>query len=84
MGQDTAARTQALFGAALKVPPGERSTFLESECDDPALRAEVESLLKYHETDDKFLSTPALVRHLGRPGEGPAPRRRVAKTRPWP
>ncbi|HUR32333.1 MAG TPA: protein kinase [Vicinamibacterales bacterium] len=37
------------FDAALALPPAERSSFLEHECAEPGLRAQVESLLRAHD-----------------------------------
>ncbi len=54
-------RVKAIFGDALDLPPGERRSFLEEACKgEPALRAEVESLL-VEATQDQggFLSQPA-------------------------
>ena len=52
-------RIQALFHQATELPPAERADFLDAECDDPALRAEVESLLQAHEEAGDFLQGAA-------------------------
>jgi serine/threonine-protein kinase len=49
-------RIESLFDAALDVPPAERAQFLEARCDDPAVRAEVESLLAAREEAPEFFS----------------------------
>jgi serine/threonine protein kinase len=49
----------ALFEAALALPPDKRETFIASRCgSDAALRAEVLSLLSAHESAGEFLSEP--------------------------
>ncbi|HYR91899.1 MAG TPA: protein kinase [Terriglobia bacterium] len=51
----------ALFGAAKRLPPGERSGFLAQACGaDEALHREVESLLGYDDQTDNFIDLPAL------------------------
>src|SRR3989441_11598793 len=52
-----------LFAAALELTnPVERAALLDSECaGNPALRAEVESLLAAHEQASKFLESPPAV-----------------------
>jgi hypothetical protein len=46
MGERSGDRVQELFNQAVAVPPPQRAAFLEAACaDDPAIRAEVESLL---------------------------------------
>ncbi|HEX7117700.1 MAG TPA: serine/threonine-protein kinase [Longimicrobiales bacterium] len=49
------ARIEALFGAAAGLPPDERRALLDREAADPAVRAEVESLLAARERDPDFL-----------------------------
>ncbi len=54
-------RVNALFHAALERAPAERDAFLDEACaGDPALRAEVSSLLASHRPDE-FLEVPAAV-----------------------
>jgi eukaryotic-like serine/threonine-protein kinase len=49
MEQKKWSRSKDLFNAALELEPGGRAAFLEQACaDDPELRAEVESLLRFH------------------------------------
>lgn len=52
-------RIQDLFHQALSRPTSEREAFLEEACDDPDLRAEVESMLRAHENADDFLQGAA-------------------------
>ena len=48
MTEDLHQRAKKLFLEACELPPEEREALLDRECaDDPALRAEVESLLKH-------------------------------------
>src|SRR5215510_10773613 len=54
--RDFAERVAQIFTAAAERAPAERATVLEHACEgDPALRAEVESLLKAHEQSHGFL-----------------------------
>ena len=53
-------RAAALFADALDQP--DAGTFLDAACDDPALRAEVESLLAAHATAGDALTPPTLGR----------------------
>ena len=50
-------RIHALYEKARSLPPEERRDFLREECDDPAVRDEVQSLLAAREEADSFLST---------------------------
>ncbi len=43
------AQVEALFQRLIELPPDQRGAFLEANCDDPKLRAEVEKLLSYDE-----------------------------------
>ena len=53
-------RVRALFGAALGLQPGERSSFLDEGCgDDKALRREVDSLLAAGSEAGSFLAAGA-------------------------
>jgi len=53
-------RIKSLFGGALDIDPATRASWLKEQCRDrPTLAREVESLLKHHDSDDKFLETPA-------------------------
>jgi eukaryotic-like serine/threonine-protein kinase len=53
-------RVDAIFDAALDVPPGERTAFLDRECGgDEALRAEVLELLHAYHRSDSVLESPA-------------------------
>ena len=59
-----AARVLDLVGEALDLPPDERAAFLQSRCrDNPILRQEIESLLRYQPPDTRFLEQPAFVIH---------------------
>src|SRR5262245_14515930 len=71
MSEEPGDRAQALFDQVVDLPPGERSAFLDAACrGEPALRAEVESLLAYDAAveaaskDSGFLESP-LVRAGG-------------------
>jgi len=46
---------RSLFQSAADLPPRERVAFLDRECSEPAVRAEVESLLEAHENAGTFL-----------------------------
>ncbi|MFV2070403.1 MAG: protein kinase, partial [Pirellulales bacterium] len=49
-----------IFKTAVKLPPEERQAYLDKACgDNPALRQEVESLLRASDVDDSFLEKPA-------------------------
>src|SRR5262249_56209000 len=67
----------AVFDAAAALPPGERAAFLDGACaGDPALRAEVESLLRHDaesptEAGDGGLFQSPLVRGPRAPGRAP-------------
>jgi hypothetical protein len=50
---------KALFEAALEKDSAHRSSFLNEQCRDASVRAEVERLLAEHDQDPSFLSTPA-------------------------
>src|SRR5947209_1576261 len=53
----------AIFNAAVKLPPAERTSYLDQACGDNAdLRRDVESLIVAHEGDRDFLRQPALDR----------------------
>jgi serine/threonine-protein kinase len=71
---DTAERLVELVEAALARPAGERPAFLDEACrtDDAALRAEAESLLRYHERAASFIEQPAFpsAAELPAGGEG--------------
>jgi len=50
-----------IFQAAIELPAGERAAYLASACaGDPALLAEVESLIAAHQQTGSFLDTPAV------------------------
>jgi len=48
----------ALFEAALKQPPDQRTDWLDEHCDDPSLRAEAKHLLAAHERSSGILDAP--------------------------
>jgi len=50
-------RIREILDRALDRPPGERADWLDSVCEDPKIRAEVESLLAAYEEDDPFFDT---------------------------
>ncbi len=67
-------RVKDLFAAALEKEAAERDAFLDEACAaDPALRAEVDSLLAAHETTDDFIERPAAHRALDLDPEAPPP-----------
>jgi serine/threonine protein kinase/tetratricopeptide (TPR) repeat protein len=52
-------RLEELFDAAIELPPAERAAFLDRECPDPDLRAELEKLLQAEAASGDFLqATP--------------------------
>jgi Tol biopolymer transport system component len=54
-------RIESLFHAASQLTPAERTAFLDDSCGgDTALRSEVESLLTWHTSADRFIERPAL------------------------
>ena len=55
-------RVKALFEAAQELAPQDVASFLEQQTPDPAIRSEVERLLKEFREADKFLSDPVLGR----------------------
>jgi hypothetical protein len=80
-------RIREILDRALDRPPGERADWLDAVCEDPQIRAEVESLLAAYEEDDPFFETggaregarpeapdrPAAGARIGpRPGPGSA------------
>ena len=57
---DEWARVRDLFEAALKQRPSQRAAFLDEACaDNPAVRAEVTSLLDAHDSAADFIEAPA-------------------------
>jgi serine/threonine protein kinase/Tol biopolymer transport system component len=53
-------RTKQLFHAALELPPGERSAFLEQACvGDAPMRGHLKSLIEAHEQTGSFIDSPA-------------------------
>src|SRR2546423_13018383 len=46
---------RSLFQTVAELPPEKRTTFLDRECDDAAVRAEVVSLLEAHDNAGTFL-----------------------------
>jgi eukaryotic-like serine/threonine-protein kinase len=56
-------KVKELFSAALERDQSERSSFLESACKDPDIRAEVESLLSSHLESDAFLESSAAAEY---------------------
>ena len=63
MNADQWQRVRALFELALERNPGDTAAFLAREApDDPALRAEVESLLEHHTRAGAFLEEPVASR----------------------
>jgi serine/threonine protein kinase len=54
-------RINELFHVALTQPPAARAAFLDAECDDPVIRAEVISLLAAHEHASGYLDSGELM-----------------------
>jgi hypothetical protein len=58
-------RIEELFHAALHREPGERAAFLSAECaGDEVARREVESLLDFHDNDERSLDASDLAADL--------------------
>jgi tetratricopeptide (TPR) repeat protein len=58
---EDAQRIAELVKSALELPPEDRASFLDRECSgDPAMRAEIESLLQQQEGASRFIEMPAL------------------------
>lgn len=69
-----------LFQSALDLPPAERADFLDRECSDPSIRAEVEALLEhFNSAEGRFLEEPLLGRNA--PSEPAACPRRIGRFR---
>ena len=72
MSERDSKRVKAVFVQAADLPEKERGAFLDAACrGEPALRAEVDSLLSYDssfetgERDDRFLQSPLVVSDEG-------------------
>jgi serine/threonine-protein kinase len=53
-------RVDSIFDAAVDIPAGERTAFIDRECgDDEALRAEVHELVRAYHQSDSVLESPA-------------------------
>jgi serine/threonine protein kinase len=63
------AKAESLFARALELPPGRpREQWIAAECgEDGALRREVETLLRAHDTAGTFLDTPIGISTRGAP-----------------
>jgi serine/threonine protein kinase len=61
MSTDKWERINDLFQAALKVEPSDRSLFVQTQCDDPIVLEEVNSLLAAHQEAGTFIETPVCV-----------------------
>src|SRR3954468_13566091 len=57
--RDRGARREPLLDRALDLPPERRPEFLRTACAEPALRAELERLLRAAETSGDLLAGPA-------------------------
>ena len=66
------ALAKSLFGEAIELAPSERAALLDARAGDPAVRAEVESLLASHDAAGSFIDVPALLPSApaGEPREG--------------
>lgn len=53
-------KVRELFARAIELHPNEREQLLLSECADEAMRAELSSLLSFHETRDERFDLPAM------------------------
>lgn len=65
------ARVEILLDAALDLPPEQRDEYLERECDDAEMRAEVLALLQAADASEGFLEAPALGEDHGGRELGP-------------
>src|SRR5207247_6244482 len=52
-------KAKDVIADALKRSPSEREAFVREHCPDPALRAEIDAMLKQYEDDPDFLENPA-------------------------
>ena len=73
MNDDRAAKE--LFQEVVDLSPEDRAIYLEKNCDDPELRAEVQALLDAYDTAAGFMSRPYLEAKPWRPEPSPARRR---------
>src|SRR5262249_43343501 len=74
-GDRVNSQVEFLLDRARQMPPEERADFLTSECPDPEVRAEVESLLEYATTtvsffDDAIRGVAASLRARYEPARG--------------
>ena len=61
MDPDRLEQIESIYNDALALKPNERSAFLDRTCHgDADLRSEVESLLKYNDSEESYLDEPAL------------------------
>ena len=59
MNAERLKQIEAIYHAAVEIPPDEREAFFKESCgEDENLRCEVESLLTFEKTSDKFIDTP--------------------------
>ncbi len=58
MNREQWARVTALFHEACARPAAERERWLANQCDDPAIRREVEAMLRAYQTNPEFLEQP--------------------------
>ena len=65
MDATTWARAKDLIGDALELPPAERDSFVAARCPDPALLAEIRSVLRVYADASSFLERPPTAIQAG-------------------
>ncbi len=74
-------RIEKIYHAVVDMPPDQRPSFLNESCEgDEELRREVESLLRYHDTNDGLLDSPPAVLAAELLGDGDVERPILGKT----
>src|ERR1700680_3100807 len=64
-------KAKEVLTGALELPPADRTAFLLETCPDPALRSEIEALLKQYDEAPDFLEAPASIEDFDVPDEFP-------------